>query len=339
MDMSYLPNILDQTLRCFIDNFGLTSWKICGGKSNNATVVLRFGSCNLNQQDQGNHTTYRRKPPSGTERDRQRIQQHKSNMPNQLLPDNDMQDADISNATEFIPGAPMHGCAPLLENSPLPTLPQVDGMCDSTTSMRSTVVDNLSRSPTHDMFQRINEGNERNAECGVIAPQNTADLKTGADSASVISDHTVQSDNSQIIDSGQTSSEDTDASDSDSVNDPIQCRHCSCILGQSVNQWYKCTYCSNAESHYDICVQCYESKYHCEHVQSMTLFHDPVNGNELYCDSCGYEFSKNDRIYECIECKKETNGSFLFEMCRQCYNKGLHSIHQCHLRRVRGKIV
>ena len=332
--MLYLPHILDQTLRCFSHDFGLTSWKISGGKWNNATVILRFGSNSHNPQDEQSQIMYRRKPFSAQQRDRQRLQQHKSNMPNQPPLDNDMQNVDISNAAEFIPGATMHGCAPLLETPPLPALPQVDGICDSNSIKHGTFMDTTCRSPTEDVFTNKNELNESDIEAtNVIALTQALDMNSVQD---------VQSDHSQLIDSNQISDKesiDSDSDDIDSVNDGlIKCRQCECILGQGITQWYKCTYCSNAESHYDVCVQCYDSKYHNEHGQSMMMFNEPANGNQMYCDSCGYEFKTNDRTYECTECKKEVNGDFLFEMCRQCYNKGFHSVHQCYLRRIRGKV-
>ena len=320
MESSYLPDILDHTLRGYVAFYGLTSWKIYGGLYNKATVILRFGSANLDEQEQSHQDTYRKKPPSATDQDRSRMQQFKE----ARSIHSNMQNVNMDNIVEFTPGAVVHGDQSALESDvempPLPSLPQVDGQCDTGCKKTSTFVYKETHVSDQDVVDNTFEGKSE-TESVVITQEDVTDRDMPSDAQM------------------EESSDDSDEEDS-SIDDSelIKCRYCNCILGQGVDQWYKCTDCCTAQGHFDLCITCYDAKNHLDHVDSMSLFKNPTQGNQYYCDSCGYEFSSKDRKYECKECKETEDGCFLFEMCRICFNKGYHRVHHDQLRRVRDKV-
>ena len=344
MDTSYLPTILDHTLKIYTDEFGLTSWKIVGGKSHNATVILRFGMGNLGQQHQEHQITYRRKLPSALERDRQRLGQHRINVNDQDSYQGSLQHVNIDSITEFTPGAAVHGCPQKPTTPPLPSLPQVDGVCDSAGSKASTFVDIKCMNEIAEP-RPLDAPSSGNVEMELTdsthsSLDNLIKLELGCETSEIMnrdvkdSSDTLVISNSDLSDDSATSM----ASGNKAHDDGIKCRHCSCVLGEKDKEWYKCTDCSDAWSHYDLCKACHSHGVHIDHTDAMMNFNIPPDEDDDYCDSCGYQFRTNDRMYECIKCRDEPQGKFVFEMCRQCYNKGLHSAHQPHLRRCRGRI-
>ena len=327
MESNYLPDILDHTLRGYVAFYGLTSWKIYGGLYNKATVILRFGSSNLDEQgEQPHQQTFRKKPPSAVERDRSRIQQFKGTIKPTPCYSN-MDDVNVDTIVEFTPGAMMHGGQSAFATPPLPSLPQVDGQCDTGCKQPSTFV------YSDDVYSKKHDG-VQDSDSKVPETTETGHSTELAIENDVPLDTETNMDKSDGTNS--TSSSDEEESSTDEC-ELIRCRYCDGILGQGIDQWYKCTDCCSAEGHFDVCIRCYDLKHHFDHMDSMSLFKNPTQGNQRYCDSCGYEFHSNDRVYECKECKETENGCFLFEMCRICFNKGCHKVHHEHLRRVRDK--
>ena len=135
MDMSYLPRILDQTLHNYTYEYGLSSWKIYGGKSNNATVVIRFGDTSQGQHNTRVNMQYSKKTPAAVRRDTWRLEEHKAKSAKQTISSpiqSHISTINMDNVAEFKPGASMHGCTSTrpridyMNTPPMPSLTQLD---------------------------------------------------------------------------------------------------------------------------------------------------------------------------------------------------------------------
>ena len=297
MEPSYLPRMLESTLKTFAMEYGVTSWKICGGSLDNATVVIRYGKTSPDQQTQ---VTYRKKTPSAQLRDRSRLEQYCSQKGNDP---SDVGQFNMDNLIEFKPGADMHG-QPL---PPLPTLPSSDEISNSGSMHNSTFVDNslglndsgmLDTTTTcvKDLSQKIDR--DREQRC-------TTPGETSKDT---------------IVDT-LSSEEDLGGI----------CDDCGDHLLLTANIWYKCTACAE----HDTCDTCFERGAHKHHATQMQMFREPENPENGYCNACGEQFHPDDvhsKLYHCESCedyalckpcnKKQLHAhhkQYINEITSQCY--------------------
>ena len=336
MDSSYLPILLDNILKDFSTNIGLSSWRIYGGISNQTTVTIRFGQNSLDQRDMDTYIAYRRKPPTAQHRDKQRLEEFnvkQSSTVSHSSPFN-IPSMDTNNIINFVPGAPSHGLQTSQSGDtysvpPLPSLPpQVDGLCDtlpldkSPTIKTDLPVDQVKGLYTFDMGLSgdLNYGNEHGSDLCLGYCSEVSNIAPMSSSPPYDIDNP---ECSKIPDAEQKPS---------FPGCDGKYMHCaSCKQVMKSFDWYKCTKCIDNDDQYDMCSSCYDNLHHNEHGDNISHFKAEIagQGEKMYCDACGVIFFTQGTTY--YHCKGCENGKWNFDMCNACYHRRYHPNHRKYL--------
>ena len=101
------------------------------------------------------------------------------------------------------------------------------------------------------------------------------------------------------------------------------CNECEDSLRRGYRSFYKCTQCID----YDICVQCFTKGGHKQHRDQISLFDEPMDTEDGYCDGCGLQFRPGFEVYHCTSCDD-------YALCFKCKFAGYHRNHMQHFRKI-----
>ena len=344
MDIPYLPKILDQTLYNYSCEYGLSSWKICGGISNNATVIIRFGHSSQSQHDSNTSIHYRRKTPSTVERDRSRLEHF--NTRDQAISSSTqyhMEDIDLDNVKDFIPRASMHDCTPDSANVDMPLKPALaTDMCVNLNPCdvnNSTFVDTCCNSkdimierektispfPIQSQVEEQHNGND-NLACATLDNGSLRDFNSVNSN-----DHLLRVDTLQSVDSVQNNE-----ITSDGFIEGGDQKKCDMNdnAGMSVD-----TIDEDNEEQSDSSIDLWDEhedgdEEDCDKSDddscSTNSSQREKNADINLCDGCGMVLRDNlKEWFTCTECPFEQ----FREMCPSCFDDGHHEVHKKYISR------
>ena len=134
--------------------------------------------------------------------------------------------------------------------------------------------------------------------------------------------NTVSHENLQAVGEGvKTPNSDTEEEVADGTYSCDGCgRMMSCDKGAIMHRFTEC-------QHDEFCTECFRKEIHGHHKQHMRIFHCPGDWDQPYCDSCGYSFKNDMRLWRCSVCED-------YCLCFLCQRAMMHTKHDTQLENI-----